>query len=99
MENQQSEALILANGRPSEVGEGLYQWTLDAEDMILSLHARVEELEKDRENAKRLVSKIWNQHPEARDTIEKATGAWMVFGQDVETGGVSAQRVTQPHPI
>ena len=54
------------------------------------LHARVQELEKDRGNAKRLVSKIWNQHPEARDTIEKATGAWLVFGQDVETSGVSA---------
>ena len=63
---------------------------LDTEGMIRRLQARVEELEKDRGNAKRLVSKIWNQHPEARDTIEKATGAWLVFGQDVETDGVSA---------
>ena len=63
--------------------------------LMLALHARVEELEKDRGNAKRLVSKIWNQHPEARDTIEKATGAWLVFGQDIETDGVSAQLVTQ----
>ena len=95
MENQRPEALILATDRPSAIGDDLYQWALDAEDMIRRLHARVEELEKDRGNAKRLVSKIWNQLPEARDTIEKATGAWLVFGQDVETGGASAQRVTQ----
>ena len=94
MENRHPEALILVNDRPSAIGDDLYQWALDAEDMIRRLHARVEELEKDRGNAKRLVSKIWNQHPEARDTIEKATGAWLVFGQDVETS-VSAQRVTQ----
>lgn len=99
MENQHPEALILANDRPSASGDDLYQWALDAEDMIRRLHARVQELEKDRGNAKRLVSKIWNQHPEARDTIEKATGAWLVFGQDVETSGVSAQRVTQSQPL
>ena len=58
------------------------------------LRARVQELEKDLNGAKRLVSKIWNQHPEAREDIEKGTGVWMVFGQDVETS-VSAQRVTQ----
>ena len=95
MENQHPEALILVNDRPSAIGDDLYQWALDAEDMIRRLHARVQELEKDRGNAKRLVSKIWNHHPEARDTIEKVTGAWLVFGQDVESDGVSAQRVTQ----
>lgn len=58
----------------------------------LTPHARqcrADEIQAEREEA------VWNQHPEARDTIEKATGAWLVFGQDVETGGVSAQRVTQ----
>ena len=45
MENQHPEALILANDRPSAIGDDLYQWALDAEDMILSLHARVEQLE------------------------------------------------------
>lgn len=45
MENQQPEALILANDRPSSTGDDLYQWALDAEDMIRRLHARVEELE------------------------------------------------------
>ena len=92
---QQPEALILANDRPSAIGDDLYQWALDAEDMIRRLHTRVEELEKDRGNAKRLASKIWDKHPEARGTIEEGTGAWLVFGQDVETSGVSAQRVTQ----
>ena len=57
-------------------------------------HARIQELEKDLGNAKRLTSKIWDKHPEARETIEEGTGAWLVFGQDVETR-VSAQRVTQ----
>ena len=95
MENQHPEALILVNDRPSAIGDDLYQWALDAEDMIRRLHARVEELEKDLGNAKRLASKIWDKHPEARETIEEGTGAWLVFGQDVETGGVSAQRVTQ----
>lgn len=99
MENQHPEALILVNDRPSTIGDDLYQWALDAEDMIRRLHTRVEEIEKDRGNAKRLVSKIWNQHPEARGTIEEGTGAWLVFGQDVETSGVSAQRVTQSQPL
>ena len=58
-----------------------------------TLHARTQELEKDLGNAKALVSKIWSQHPEARDTIERGTGAWFVFGMDVEAG--SAQRITQ----
>ena len=98
-QNQRPEALILADDRPSAIGDGLYQWALDAEDMIRRLHYRVEGLEKDRGNAKCLVSKIWNQHPEARDTIEKATGAWLVFGHDVETDGVSAQRVTQSQTL
>lgn len=67
---------------------------LSASSQLLGLHARVQELERDLNGAKRLVSKIWNQHTEARRTIEEGTGAWMVFGQDVETS-VSAQRVTQ----
>lgn len=99
MENQHPEALILANDRPSTIGDDLYQWAHDAEDMIRRLHARVQELEKDRGNAKRLVSKIWDKHPEARGAIEEGTGAWLVFGQDVETSGVSAQRVTQSQPL
>ncbi len=73
-------ALKLANDRPSAIGDDLYQWALDAEDVILLLHSHVEELEKDLENAKRLVSKIWNKHPEARWTIEEGGGYWMVFG-------------------
>ena len=60
MENQHPEALILVNDRPSAIGDDLYQWALDAEDMIRRLHARVEELEKDQGNAKRLASKIWH---------------------------------------
>ena len=45
MENQHPEALILVNDRPSAIGDGLYQWALDAEDMIRRLHARVADLE------------------------------------------------------
>ena len=98
MENQQQEALDVAVQLEKgfiTLGKTARALRYEAAETIRRLHARVEELEKDRENAKRLVSKIWNQHPEARDTIEKATGAWLVFGQDVETSGVSAQRVTQ----
>ena len=58
-----------------------------------TLHARTQELEKDLGNAKALVSKIWSQHPESRGTIERGTGAWLVFGTDVEAG--SAQPITQ----
>ena len=45
MENQQPEALILANDRPSAIGDDLYQWALDAEGMIRRQHARIAELE------------------------------------------------------
>lgn len=44
---QQPEALIFANDRPSEIGDDLYQWASDAEDMIRFLYARIVELEKE----------------------------------------------------
>ena len=44
-QQQQPEALILANDRPSAIGDDLYQWALDSEAMIRRLHTRVEELE------------------------------------------------------
>ena len=92
MENQKPEALELA-----DIFENLAHPTgtrYRAAAELRRLHARVQELEKDLNGAKRLVSKIWNQHPEAREAIEEGTGVWMVFGQDVETS-VSAQRITQ----
>lgn len=97
-QNNEPEAIDVANKLEKgfiTLGKTARALRYEAAETIRRLHARVEELEKDRGNAKRLVSKIWNQHPEARDTIEKATGAWLVFGQDVETSGVSAQRATQ----
>ena len=45
MTNKQPEALIFANDRPSEIGDDLYQWASDAEDMIRRLDARIVELE------------------------------------------------------
>lgn len=42
---EKSEALIFANDRPTLGGDDLYQWAVDAEDMIRRLHARVQELE------------------------------------------------------
>ena len=47
MTNKKHEALIFANDRPSEIGDDLYQWASDAEDMIRRLHARIVELEKE----------------------------------------------------
>lgn len=46
MTNKQPEALIFANDRPSEIGDDLYQWASDAEDLIRSQHDRILELEK-----------------------------------------------------
>lgn len=42
---EKSEELIFADDRPTSVGDDLYQWAVDAEDMIRRLHARVQELE------------------------------------------------------
>ena len=42
---EKSEELIFADDRPSLGGDDLYQWAVDAEDMIRRLHARVQELE------------------------------------------------------
>ena len=47
MTNKKHEALIFANDRPSEIGDDLYQWASDAEDMIRRQHARIVELEKE----------------------------------------------------
>ena len=97
MENQQPEALVLASLFERCViafGETETSSRAIAAKELRRLHTRVEELEKDLGNAKRLASKIWDKHPEARGTIEEGTGAWLVFGQVVETSGVSAQRVT-----
>ena len=97
-QQQQSEALRLADIVDRlNVGvhsQAIFEDYSAAVRELRRLHARVEELKKDLGNAKRLASKIWDKHPEAHGTIEEGTGAWMVFGQDVETS-VSAQRVTQ----
>lgn len=42
---QQPEALVFANDRPSAIDDDLYQWAIDAEDLIRSQHARILELE------------------------------------------------------
>lgn len=42
---EKSEELIFADDRPISGGDDLYQWAVDAEDMIRRLHARVQELE------------------------------------------------------
>lgn len=42
---EKSEELVFADDRPSLGGDDLYQWAVDAEDMIRRLHARVQELE------------------------------------------------------
>ena len=47
MTNKKQEALIFANDRPSEIGDDLYQWASDAEDMIRRLDARIVELENE----------------------------------------------------
>ena len=44
-DTQQPEALVFANDRPSAIDDDLYQWAIDAEDLIRSQHARIEELE------------------------------------------------------
>ena len=41
----QSEALIFANDRPTSLDDDLYQWSIDAEDLIRRQHARIAELE------------------------------------------------------
>jgi hypothetical protein len=41
----QPEALIFANDRPSAIDDDLYQWAIDAEDLIRHQHTRIAELE------------------------------------------------------
>ena len=42
---QQPEALVFADSRPTSTSDDLYQWAIDAEDLIRAQHARIEELE------------------------------------------------------
>ena len=42
---QQPEALVFADDRPTSTSDDLYQWAIDAEDLIRAQHARIEELE------------------------------------------------------
>ena len=42
---QQPEALVFADNRPTSTSDDLYQWAIDAEDLILAQHARIAELE------------------------------------------------------
>lgn len=44
-----SDALLLADDRPTHGGDDLYQWAIDAEDVIRRMHARVKELESELE--------------------------------------------------
>lgn len=41
---QQPEALIFANDRPTSLDDDLYQWSIDAEDLIRRQHASIAEL-------------------------------------------------------
>ena len=42
---QQPETLVFADDRPTSTSDDLYQWAIDAEDLIRAQHARIEELE------------------------------------------------------
>ena len=42
---QQPEALVFADDRPTSTSDDLYQWAIDAEDLIRAQHARIAELE------------------------------------------------------
>ena len=44
-QTQQPEALVFADDRPTSTSDDLYQWAIDAEDLIRAQHARIEELE------------------------------------------------------
>ena len=45
MNTQQPEALVFADDRPTSTSDDLYQWAIDAEDLIRAQHARIAELE------------------------------------------------------
>ena len=45
MTTQQPEALIFANDRPTSLDDDLYQWAIDAEDLIRNQYARIAKLE------------------------------------------------------
>ena len=42
---QQPETLVFADNRPTSKSDDLYQWAIDAEDLIRAQHARIAELE------------------------------------------------------
>lgn len=44
-QTQQPEALVFADDRPTSTSDDLYQWAIDAEDLIRTQHARIEEME------------------------------------------------------
>ena len=43
MQDKQPEALILANDRPWQVSDDLYQWAMDAEDMLRDQYAELQQ--------------------------------------------------------
>lgn len=44
-QGQQPDALVFADDRPTSTSDDLYQWAVDAEDLIRAQHARIAELE------------------------------------------------------
>ena len=42
---QQPEALVFADDRPPSTSDDLYQWAIDAEDLIRAQYARIAEME------------------------------------------------------
>ena len=54
---QQPEALVFADNRPTSHSDELYQWAIDAEDLILAQHARIAELEAELEAAQNAANK------------------------------------------
>lgn len=45
LDTECAEALTFANDRPTSGGDDLYQWAIDAEDLIRNLAAKVKELD------------------------------------------------------
>ena len=91
---QQPEALVFADDRPTSTSDDLYQWAIDAEDLIRAQHARIAELEDVADMAIKRIAELESQlsaigaggvEPLTNAQREKIIEAvdWYNFPQDV----------------
>ena len=95
---QQPFALIFADDRPTSIDNDLYQWSLDADDLICSQYARIVELEDVADMAIKRIKELEAQLAQRFDAADMATASAQGFRDGVAKGQQAMWRHIETAP-